>query len=102
MPFCPTKKIMTVAYRIKENAESEAVVRVIMKGAPEEVLKYCVHKLDDLGFENEHEGEKYTFDGAGEEGLNYLEDVVEVIASEGECGEKPITIAYRDYSIVEF
>jgi len=91
---------MTVAYRMENNGE--AVVRVIMKGAPEEVLKYCVHKLDDLGFENEHEGDKYEFDGAGEEGLNYLEDVVEVIASTGECGSKPITIAYRDYSIEEF
>jgi len=48
---------MTVAYRMENNGE--AVVRVIMKGAPEEVLKYCEHKLDDLGFENEHEGDKY-------------------------------------------
>ena len=73
-----------------------------MKGAPEEVLSFCVHKLDDLGYENEHEGEKYPFDGQGEDRLNYIEDVVEEIANQGESGQKPITIAYRDYSIEEF
>lgn len=34
--------------------------------------------------------------------MNYIEDVVEVIAEHGDCGEKPITIAYRDYSVDEF
>ena len=57
-----------------------------MKGAPEEVVKFCAHKLDDLGYENEHEGAKYVFDGQGEDGLVYLEEVVEEIASSGECG----------------
>lgn len=70
---------MTVAYRIQQ--EGKQFVRVIMKGAPEEVLNFCVHKLDDLGYENEHEGEKYTFDGQGEDRLNYIEDVVEEIAN---------------------
>jgi hypothetical protein len=70
---------MTVAYRIQH--EGQYFVRVIMKGAPEEVLNFCVHKLDDLGFDHEHDGAKYKFDGQGEDRLNYIEDVVEEIAN---------------------
>jgi len=40
---------MTVAYRIQDGEKQ--IVRVIMKGAPEEVLRKCIHKLDELGYD---------------------------------------------------
>lgn len=38
------------------------------------------------------------FNGQGKDGDDYLEDVVEDIASNGDLGEKPITIAFYDYT----
>jgi magnesium-transporting ATPase (P-type) len=39
IPFCPTRKIMTVAFKITQNGEE--TVRVVTKGAAEEVLNMC-------------------------------------------------------------
>lgn len=41
IPFSSVRKRMVVAYKI-----SEETVRVVVKGAPEEIMPMCTHQLD--------------------------------------------------------
>jgi magnesium-transporting ATPase (P-type) len=41
IPFCSTRKKMVVAYKI-----SEETVRVVVKGAPEEIMLICTQQLN--------------------------------------------------------
>ena len=106
IPFSSDRKRMTVAYTLKDNAYN---VRLVIKGAPENIVPLCSTKMNSSG-------QPIPFDGRGYEGNNYLEDVVEkdlimagnaeVNAEEDEeeplCGLKAITIAYRDFTREEF
>jgi len=91
---------MTVAYRLKDSPD---VVRVVVKGAPENLIPMCSAQLDQF---NQAAG----FDGQGEEGSNYLEQVVinQLIIGpnqdpvHGINGLKSLTIAYRDFNVDDF
>jgi len=45
IPFSSERKVMTVAYIDLE--ESEDKVKIIMKGAPEEIIKRCTNCFDN-------------------------------------------------------
>jgi len=85
-PFSSARMCMTVAYLISEiNNDNEKVekVRVVVKGAPEIIVKNCISAKD-------MNNETVAFD----EHREYLENVVSRgIAREG---LKPLTIAYKD------
>jgi magnesium-transporting ATPase (P-type) len=41
LPFSPNAMKMTVAYRVTDANTGEQKIRVVMKGAPEVVVKHC-------------------------------------------------------------
>jgi len=101
---------MTVAYTLKDYPD---IVRLVVKGAPEYIIPMCTSKLDSFN-------KLVVFNGKGNDGNDYLENVVvnDLIigpnpataksAEEGDSyqgaptGLKPITIAYRDFYTNEF
>lgn len=89
-PFSSGRMCMTVAYKLTE--EDGEKVRVIVKGAPEVVIKMCSSAKN---MDNE------TFDFAEKnDHADYLENVVSRgIAKEG---LKPLTIAYKNIDIHEW
>ena len=90
IPFSSERKIMSVAYQLPGE---DGIVRVVIKGAPEMVIPLCTKELDSSNDPNE-------FDGEGADGSNHLESIVsETIAKKG---QKPLTIAYRDFNQDEF
>ena len=90
IPFSSERKKMTVAYRLPGG---DGTVRVVVKGAPEYIIPACTKELDSSNDPNE-------FEGDGAHGENHLEAIVsEEIAKKG---QKPITIAYRDFNTDEF
>lgn len=85
VPFSSGRMCMTVAYKLTEE-DGEEKVRVIVKGAPEVVVKMCSRAKnmdnEDFNFADEHDH------------ADYLENVVSRgIAKEG---LKPLTIAYKN------
>lgn len=81
---------MTVAYQIEEDGETK--VRVVVKGAPEDVIPMCIRAKNTSN-------ENVEFQGAESEGRTYQENVISRMADEG---FKPLTIAYKDFSMEEF
>lgn len=114
IPFSSDRKIMTTAYRLKEDPN---VVRLVVKGAPEIVVGKCSYKIDDYD-QGQH------FDGAGGVGATYISDTVErqiiigpnpavhAADRDGEddayeaqsepTGLKALTFAYRDFDASHF
>lgn len=88
IPFSSDRKRLTVAYRIPESN----IVRVVIKGAPEEIVRSCTRERDSSN-------DVISFDGNWSAGENYLEKVVSDIA---QIGLKPLTIAYRDFEVETF
>ena len=90
IPFSSERKRMTVAYQIPGE---DNTVRVVVKGAPEYIVPLCTKELDSSNEANE-------FEGDGAHGNNHLDAIVsENIAK---LGQKPLTIAYRDFNQDEF
>jgi magnesium-transporting ATPase (P-type) len=87
VPFSSSRRRMTVAYKIDDET-----VRVVVKGAPEEIIPRCIT-------EKNSSNERLEFEGSQDQGREYLENVVSGIASQG---FKPLTIAYQDVSISQF
>ena len=48
IPFTSERMVMTVAYIDKE--EDPEKIKVIMKGAPEEIIRRCVSSYDEFGY----------------------------------------------------
>ena len=50
IPFSTLRKRMTVAYRLKDDPNEGRLetVRVVVKGAPEELIPLCTQALDDF------------------------------------------------------
>jgi magnesium-transporting ATPase (P-type) len=90
IPFNSERKKMTVAYRLPGEA---GIVRVIVKGAPENIIPSCVSELDASN-------DIVDFEGAGEAGENYLE--VTVSEQIAKLGQKPLSFAYRDFKQEDF
>lgn len=78
---------MTIAYKIDDET-----VRVVVKGAPEDIIPRCIT-------EKNPSNERQEFEGSEDQGREYLENVVSGIASQG---YKPLTIAYQDVDISAF
>ena len=90
IPFSSERKIMTCAYQLPGD---DGIIRVVIKGAPENIIPLCTKELDSSNDPNE-------FAGDGADGSNHLESIVsEAIAKKG---QKPLTIAYRDFNQDEF
>ena len=53
IPFSSERKKMTVAYRLPGG---DGIVRVIVKGAPENIIPACTKELDSTNDPNEFEG----------------------------------------------
>lgn len=100
---------MTVAYRLKDYPD---IVRLVVKGAPEEIIPMCTSKLGSLM-------KLDMFNGRGQDGTDYLQNVVvdDLIIGPNPAthmaymdsqvkgaptGLKPLTIAYRDFYADEF
>jgi len=88
IPFCPIRKRMTVAYVLPGDEK----VRVVVKGAPEEIAGLCLYELNaenkDGYFKNHPNGKVY---------------LSKVISEEMAMrGQKPISYAYRDFDVDEF
>jgi len=81
---------MTVAYRLPGD---ENVVRVVVKGAPEYLIPLCARELDSSNDANE-------FEGTGQHGENHLEAIVS--ESIAKMGQKPLSVAYRDFDAAAF
>ena len=81
---------MTIAYQVP--TEFGTVVRVVVKGAPEEIIPNC-------NSEKNSSNEGIEFEGSEDQGRDYLEKVVSKIASQG---YKPLTIALKDINIEDF
>ena len=110
IPFSSERKIMTVAYTLKDHPD---IVRLVVKGAPESIIPMCTSKLDSFN-------KLAIFNGKGNDGNDYLENVVvnDLIIGPNPAyildgkdtesyrgaptGLKPITIAYRDFYTNEF
>jgi len=90
IPFSSDRKRMTVAYKLPGE---ENTVRVVVKGAPELLIPLCTRELDSSNDANE-------FEGTGSHGENHLEAIVS--ESIAKTGQKPLTIAYRDFDAGEF
>ena len=78
---------MTKVYR-KIKPRLSNYVRVVMKGAPEEVVKKCTYKITA-------NDERVDFYGNSYAGAKFLKDEVAPIAGFGD-GLKPILYAFRD------
>lgn len=102
IPFSSERRCMTVAFQIQDEHGND-VVRVIMKGAPETVIRKCSAKLDAY-CESAH------FEGHGDDGTATLNDIkrmlISDIVTEGDqqvpIGLKTLTFAYKDMSYDEF
>lgn len=81
---------MTVAYQVP--TEFGPVVRVVVKGAPEEIIPHCNSEKNSSNYGIE-------FEGSEDQGTDYLEKVASKIASQG---YKPLTVAFKDISIEDF
>jgi Ca2+-transporting ATPase len=92
IPFDPKTKSMTLVYR-QTFPELASTIRIVMKGAPEMVVKKCTYKLSS-------NDEEIDFHGIGEEGEDFLKHASR-IASFGN-GLTPILYAYRDISIEDY
>ena len=114
IPFSSERKIMTTAYRLKDQP---GTVRVFVKGAPEVVVEKCSGKVDDYN-------QAGHFDGQGHQGREYLDNVIEkqiivgpnpavhaadrngdddAYESQSEpTGLKALTLAYRDFDENQF
>jgi magnesium-transporting ATPase (P-type) len=84
VPFSSERKRMTVAYQM--TVDDKKIVRVVVKGAPESLIKLCVATKDTSNQRKEFEGDK-------QEGQDFLERVVSVIAKDG---LKPLCLCYKD------
>jgi magnesium-transporting ATPase (P-type) len=93
IPFDPKTKRMTKIYK-KIFPEVSDTMRIVTKGAPEEVIKKCTMKLTS-------NDEEIDFNGIGEEGSEFLNNHASRIAGFGD-GLTPILYAYRDISIRDF
>lgn len=93
IPFCPTRKIMTVAFKITQGGQEN--VRVVTKGAAEEVLHLCTQELNG-------NAEVDDFDGETQMGEPFKEKIIDSIAKGGTIGRKPIMFAYKDMSVAAF
>jgi Ca2+-transporting ATPase len=80
---------MTKVFR-KTFPEVSDTLRIVMKGAPEEVVRKCTQKLTSSD-------EEVYFDGYGDDGNDFLRDA-DRIAGFGD-GLTPILYAYRDIPI---
>lgn len=85
IPFSPYRRRSVVAYRTDEQT-----VRVVVKGAPEDVVPMCTYKLD---------GDCDPQDFSNDEFNHYLQEVSDVIINESTYAFKPITYAYKDMSL---
>jgi magnesium-transporting ATPase (P-type) len=90
IPFSSERKRMTVAYQLPGE---DGTVRVVVKGAPEYIVKLCTKELDQ-------NDDPQDFEGDGEPGQNYL--TVTVADGIAKLGQKPISFAYRDFNQDEF
>lgn len=80
---------MTVAYFSKEHQN----VIVVVKGAPEYVVRMVTHQADSVN-------DMIEFDGTAKQGQNYLDRVVsDQIAR---SGNKALTFAYKVITLGEF
>lgn len=96
IPFCPERKSMLVSYCCEKRDRSKRY-RVVLKGAPEEVITHCSSQLEQSCNELPlSENDK----------IRLTEDVVEAFArgykpdsdqDAPEEGTKPIMIAFKDY-----
>jgi len=89
VPFSADRRRMTVAYELQDG---ETKVRVVVKGAPEDLIPLCVSQKTS-------QNERIEFEGHGREGKEYLEKVVSHMASDG---YSPICICYKDISVEDF
>lgn len=87
IPFSSYRRMMTVAYQIPNTD----IVRVVVKGAPEEIIPRCTQELD-----RDNETRQFSED----DHANLLEGVISnKIAKQG---MKPLSIAYRDFEVNQF
>ena len=105
IPFSSDRKIMTTAYTLQDNNN----VRLVCKGAPEVIVPKCKSKIDEYA-------RGQDFFGAGQDGEDYLANVVErdliigqnpASRDEGESqsdptGLKTLTFAFKDFQIDEW
>lgn len=90
VPFSSERKRMTVAYQLEEDGQTK--VRVVVKGAPEEVVPLCIRAKNS-------DNETVSFEGSENEGSEYLDNVIGRMA---DIGYKPLTIAFKDYDLADF
>lgn len=89
-PFASDRRRMTVAYQITEDGTTK--VRVVVKGAPEDLIPLC-------NSQKTSSNERIEFEGHGQEGKDYLEKVVTHMAT---SAYKPLSFCYKDISMEEF
>jgi magnesium-transporting ATPase (P-type) len=83
-PFSSQRKRMTTAYKM--TVDGQKVVRVVVKGAPEDLIAQCTSMMNPSN-------QKVEFHGNQREGQDFLENVVSWMAKDG---YKPLIICYKD------
>ena len=92
IPFSSARRVMTVAYI--DLAEDENKVKVVMKGAPEEIIKRCSQSYDSFGNEG-------PIDEA--QTLSQIEEQVILFdQGSGPQGLKAISIAQKFVDLADF
>lgn len=103
IPFSADRKCMTVAYRLKEDPN---IVRLVMKGAPEVVVRRCSGRMDNnMDSEAFNNHDNYISSVVESEiilGPDYRSEAAREDAGGRPTGLKAITFAYRDFSTEEF